>query len=104
MRSSAIIVSGPAAIALMIFYYFIPFQIVAGGQDWLGRLRPLILLLSVIFIAFGFVGLRRERQAKSHMTTQATLVLTLFSRCGAGNTVVSAAAGKLLGKSIGRLT
>jgi len=77
MRASAIIFSGPAAIALMIFYYFIPFQIVAGGPDWLGRLRPLVLLVSVIFIAFGFVGLRREGQLKSQMTTQATLVLSL---------------------------
>lgn len=77
MRASAIIFSGPAAIALMIFYYFIPFQIVAGGQDWLGRLRPLVLLLSVIFIAFGFVGLRREGQAKPQMTTPVTLVLSL---------------------------
>jgi len=77
MRLSAVIGSGPAAVALMVFYYFIPFQIVAGGPDWLGRLRPLVLLAAVIFIALGFVGLRRNGQSKSQVTTRATLVLSL---------------------------
>jgi hypothetical protein len=77
MRSSAIPFVGPAAVGMMIFYFFIPFQIVAGAPDWRGRLRLFVLSASVMFIAFGVFELWREGRSKSRATTRARVMLSL---------------------------
>jgi len=62
-RNSGIFV-GPAAIVLMVFYYFIPFAIVAGGPDFLAKLRPFVISSSVLLIAFGFYRSWRVKRSK----------------------------------------
>ena len=53
MRHGSIIFTGPTAIAVMIFYYLIPFLIVAGAPDSFAKLRPFVITASVLLIAFG---------------------------------------------------
>jgi len=53
MRHGSIIFAGPTAIAVMIFYYLIPFLIVAGAPDSFAKLRPFVIIASVLLIALG---------------------------------------------------
>jgi hypothetical protein len=77
MRKHALILAGPAAITLMIFYYFIPFQIVAGAPNSLGKLRPFVLSASAMLIAFGFYRLWQEKQSKSESSMRAKWTFSL---------------------------
>jgi hypothetical protein len=114
MRSSAITFVRPPALGMMIFYFFIPFQIVAGAPDWLGRLRPFVPSASVMFIAFGFFELWRDGRSKSRATTRARLMLSLsalvvlcmmlFPLKPTARSRSKAATGEFLGKSSGGLT
>jgi len=51
MRQGGSIFAGPRAVGVMVFYYLIPFLIVAGGSDSLAKLRP--------FRDIGFCVIRR---------------------------------------------
>ena len=71
------ILAGPTAIIPMVFYYLIPFQIVAGAPDSLGRLRPFLLSASVMLIGFGFYRLWREERSKAALSTRAKWTFSL---------------------------
>jgi hypothetical protein len=64
MRHGSIIFAGPIAIAVMIFYYFIPFLIVGGAPDSFAKLRPFVLTASVLLIAFGLFQVWRAQQSE----------------------------------------
>jgi len=64
MKYGGSIFAGPAAIVLMIFYYLIPFLIVAGASDSFAKLRPFLVSGSVLFIALGFYQSWRSRRSK----------------------------------------
>jgi hypothetical protein len=72
-----VILARPAAITLMIFYYFIPFQIVAGAPNSLGKLRPFVLSPSATLIAFGFYRLWQKKPSKSKLSMWAKWTFSL---------------------------
>ncbi len=78
MRHGSIIFAGSAAIAVMIFYYFIPFLIVAGAPDSLSRLRPFVITGSVLLIAFGYVQSWRAQRSEVRVS-KLTLPVLWFS-------------------------
>ena len=49
MRQIGMIFARSESMALMISYYSIPFQIVAGGADALAKLRPFVISSSVSY-------------------------------------------------------
>jgi TctA family transporter len=54
MRHSVVAsVAGPAAVVLILFYYFIPFLIVAGAPDYFARLRPFVIAGALLMMAAG---------------------------------------------------
>ena len=54
MKHSAVaFLSGPAAVVLILFYYFIPFLIVAGAPDYFARLRPFVIAGALLMMAAG---------------------------------------------------
>ncbi len=55
MRHGSVLVAGPAAMAVMIFYYFIPFLIAGGAPDSLAMMRPIVIAGAVLLIAFGLI-------------------------------------------------
>jgi len=78
MRQIGMIFARSAAMALMISYYSIPFQIVAGGADALAKLRPFVISSSVCLVAFGFYQSRQSRRSKSP-TSALTVAVLWFS-------------------------
>ncbi len=86
MKRGGIVLAGPAAIAIMIFYHLIPFLIVAGAPDFFARLRPFLISGSVLLIALGlYQSSRAQRSAvpRSRLTVpvlwfSALLVLGLI--------------------------
>jgi len=64
MTHSSGILVGPAAIVSMVFYYLIPFMIVAGAPDSLAKLRPFVISSSVLLIAFGFYQSWRSKRSQ----------------------------------------
>src|SRR2546426_4016650 len=79
MRQGRIIFAGPAAIAVMIFYYFLSFLIVAGAPDSFAKLRPFVITASVLLIAFGFLQSWRARICSSRIQTHSARVLVFRS-------------------------
>ncbi len=53
MKNACIAGAGLGAVALIVFYYSIPFLIVRGVPDSVGRLRPFILGGSALFLLLG---------------------------------------------------
>lgn len=78
MRHGSIIFAGPAAITVMIFYYFIPFLIVAGAPDSFAKLRPFVITASVLLIAFGLFQLWRAQRSQVRVSSL-TLPVLWFS-------------------------
>ncbi len=78
MRQGRIIFAGPAAIAVMIFYYFIPFLIVAGAPDSFAKLRPFVISGLVLLIAFGFLQSWRTQRSEVR-ASKLTLSVLWFS-------------------------
>jgi hypothetical protein len=78
MRHGSVIFAGPAAIAVMIFYYFIPFLIVAGAPDSLAELRPFVITASVLLIAFGVFQSWRVNRSEVRVS-KLTLPVLWFS-------------------------
>lgn len=62
--SKGAIFAGPAAIAVLGFYYVLPFAIVAGAPDPLASLRPFLILSSVLLIALGFYQSWRQKRTE----------------------------------------
>jgi hypothetical protein len=79
VRQGGIIFAGPAAIAVMIFYYFIPFLIVAGAPDSFAELRPYVITASVLLIAFGSSIMASAAIRSSHIQAD---FASVFNPCG----------------------
>ncbi len=61
----------------MVFYYLIPFPIVAGAPDNLSKLRPYVITTSVLLLAFGLVQSWRAEGSNDRVSTQVLSVLWL---------------------------
>src|SRR5260221_11540243 len=75
MRHGSIIFTVPTAIAVMIFYYLIPFLIVAGAPDSFAKLRPFVITASVLLIAFGVFQVWRAQRSEVPVSRLAFLML-----------------------------
>jgi hypothetical protein len=78
MRDRGIIFAGPAAIAVMIFYYFIPFLVVAGAPESFATLRPFVIPGSLLLIALGFYRSWRPQRSDVRVS-KLTLPVLWFS-------------------------
>ena len=78
MRCGSIILAGPTAIAMMVFYYFIPFLIVAGAPGSFAKLRPLVITAPVLLIGFGLFQWWRAQRSEISLS-KLTLPVLWFS-------------------------
>ena len=74
---ASIVFAGPAAVVLVSLYYFIPFFIVRGAPDSLGRLRPLLLSGCALILLLGFYKLWRAKQSGTPVAALSASILWL---------------------------
>jgi uncharacterized membrane protein len=70
-----IVLLGPAAVAVMIFHYLIPFLIVAGLPDFVSRLRPFLISGSVLLITLGLYQSWPTKRSEEHRSKLTVPVL-----------------------------
>lgn len=75
MGQSGIIFAGSSSSRSYVFYYLIPFLIVAGGSDSLAKLRPFLISGSVLFVVVGFYHSSKSRHSKSERSGLSMAVL-----------------------------
>ena len=73
-----IVRAGSAAIAVMVFYYLIPFFILAGAPDYVANLRLFLISGSVVLIALGLYQSLRMKQSEAPRS-RLTVPLLWFS-------------------------
>jgi hypothetical protein len=76
MRHSVVAsVAGPAAVVLILFYYFIPFLIIAGAPDYFSKLRPFVIACALLMMAAGFYWSWPGKDTEEQHSTWKAMVL-----------------------------
>lgn len=101
MRSGGIIVTSVAGIGLMTFYHFIPFLIVGGAPDSFAKLRPLLLVGSVLSVSGGFLQSWRQKQSRAPASRLSVSVVWISAALVFSMIVFSQAIANVLASTLG---
>jgi len=103
MKNACIAGAGLGAVALIVFYYSIPFLIVRGVPDSVGRLRPVhIGRLGPVSASWLFSVIDGHAIGISRFEDQRVSLLVVRD-CGTGADIISAADSKLFSKFTGEV-
>src|SRR5215469_9682335 len=101
MRTGGFMVVSGLSVGVMILYHFIPFLIVGGAPDSLANLRPLLVVGSVLLVAFGFGQSWRQKKSTTPASSLSVAMVRISAVIVFGMIVFSQAIANVLASAFG---